>query len=298
MPMKRPWSRREFLAAATGLAGTAAIPSFLARAAASLQERNDDTICEDILKRGEEEKLYLQPIGKIVESVGLSFIGAPYKGGTIEEPGEEHLVVNLREFDCVTFLESSLALARTIKLRGRTAADFRTQLRLIRYRDGIIQGYPSRLHYFSEWIIDHDARKIVLDLSRELGGSVVTGPLHYMTGHRDAYPRLSSNTTFKAIADQEQHLSTVHRYMIPRSRIAAVLGRLQSGDCIGITTATDGLDCSHTGLIAEQDGVKKFLHAPLSGGSVTLSSGSLKDYVEASSGRTGIVAARPLEPGT
>ncbi len=57
-----------------------------------------------------------------------------------------------------------------------------------------------------------------------------------------------------------------------------------------------GMDVSHTGLIAREGDVPRFLHAPLSGGKVTLAEGSLADYIAGNSGLTGIVIARPLEP--
>jgi hypothetical protein len=64
-------------------------------------------------------------VGEIMVWVGKQFIGAPYVPHTLELPGEEQLVINLREFDCVTFVESVLALAQCIKGQSWTfdAAD-------------------------------------------------------------------------------------------------------------------------------------------------------------------------------
>ena len=54
------------------------------------------------------------PVSKIIIKVGTFFLGSPYVDHTLEyEP--EQLVVNLREFDCTTFVESCLAIAKTIK---------------------------------------------------------------------------------------------------------------------------------------------------------------------------------------
>ncbi len=43
--------------------------------------------------------------------IGKFFLGTPYVVGTLETKRGEHLVVNLREFDCVTFVENVVALA-------------------------------------------------------------------------------------------------------------------------------------------------------------------------------------------
>lgn len=56
---------------------------------------------------------------------GNKLAGLPYKSGTLEKNyvgrsgcGQEQLIVNTREFDCTTFVETVLALARTAE-RGK-----------------------------------------------------------------------------------------------------------------------------------------------------------------------------------
>jgi hypothetical protein len=50
--------------------------------------------------------------------VASTFVGTPYEPGTLELPGPERLVVNLRTFDCVTLVEHALVLARLITRGG------------------------------------------------------------------------------------------------------------------------------------------------------------------------------------
>ncbi len=71
---------------------------------------------------------------------------------SLEKDGDEQLVINLTGLDCTTFLENSLALARCIKKGTTSFEDYLEELQFIRYRDGVIDGYTSRLHYFSDWI--------------------------------------------------------------------------------------------------------------------------------------------------
>jgi hypothetical protein len=291
-------SRREFLAT---LAAGSFIPGFLSRMIARTQAGEgeaDREICETILARGKKEQHDALPMGALVALIGRNFMERPYRGGTLEEPGEEHLVVNLREFDCVSFVESSVALARAVK-KGCTAAEgFRTELQTLRYRDGKINGYPSRLHYFTDWIADNAARNNVLDVTGELGGVEDHRPVTFMTQHREAYPRLVRDDVFNAVGESERLLTGRRRCVLPRTRVAAALPALRDGDIIGIATSRAGLDCSHTGLVAVEGGVAKFLHAPLSGGHVQISRGSLADYMDGHEAQTGIVVARPLDPVT
>ena len=82
------------------------------------------------------------------------FLGVPYVASTLENNADERLVINLRQLDCTTFVENVLALTLCTQNGKTTFADFCDQLRKIRYRNGKV-GYPTRLHYFSEWISDN-----------------------------------------------------------------------------------------------------------------------------------------------
>ena len=53
--------------------------------------------------------------GALMFAVCLDFKGTPYVAKTLDQQAEECLVVNLREFDCTTLVESCLAIALTIK---------------------------------------------------------------------------------------------------------------------------------------------------------------------------------------
>ena len=117
-----------------------------------------------------------------------------------------------------------------------------------------------------------------------------------MTTHTESYRQLSDPAAVKSIAAVEGAMNRRGFYAVPRGRIPAVLSRLESGDIIGTVTTMKGMDVSHTGLIARENGVARFLHAPLSGGKVMLAEGSLAEYVQEHAGMTGIVVARPLEP--
>ncbi len=79
--------------------------------------------------------------------LGTYFQGTPYVGHTLEAEGEEQLVINLREMDCTTLVENCLALAKTIQNGRPDFSRFASRLKNIRYHSGIINGYPSRLHY-------------------------------------------------------------------------------------------------------------------------------------------------------
>lgn len=256
----------------------------------------DEEVFLKVMTLAGEEHLAGRPIGSVVEAVGRSFLGAPYAAHTLESAGEECLVINLREFDCTTFMENSLVLARCIKKGLHSFEDYRRELTYVRYRHGIIDGYPSRLHYMTDWMRENAARKVLRDMGKAMGGKRSVKKIDFMTSHTESYRQLHDPSFVRRISAVERAMSRRGFTSVPKSRLAGILDRLQSGDIIGTVTTMKGMDVSHTGLIARDGDIPRFLHAPLSGGRVTLTAGSIADYVGGNAGMTGIVIARPLEP--
>jgi N-acetylmuramoyl-L-alanine amidase-like protein len=244
-----------------------------------------------------EHALIKKPIGDLITSIGRQFLGKPYEAHTLDGPGEEHLVVDLHSFDCVTFIENTGALARCIKQNRLTLDRFRAELQLLRYRGGVIRGYASRLHYFTEWIADNEKKGIVKDVTKEIGGTPYRKTIDFMTSHRASYPGLSDDSVFSGMRQIEDTLSGRVIYQIPRSRIARLQSKIRSGDIIAITTDLSGLDVSHTGIAVRlDDGSLHYMHAPNVRGSVLISRETLEAHVKKFPSYTGIIVVRPLEP--
>ncbi len=299
MPFQRrmAYSRRRFLRDAAMLA--AVLPLGRRSAGALLKDATDrnEEIVRQKFQLAADPSLQGKTIGDVMAAIGRSFIGTPYVAQTLEVPGPEHLVVNLRGLDCTTFVENTLALSRCVKLNDATFDAFTKQLQLIRYRSGVIQGYPTRLHYFTDWIGDNELKEILRDVTRDLGGMPLVKTIDFMSTHRKSYRQLSEKNVVDAIRAAELRLSSaVHSY-VPKGDVAGMQDKLRSGDIIGIATSIPGLDVSHTGLVAVQEDVPYYLHAPLSGGAVQMSKGSLADYLAGTGKQTGIIIARPVEPG-
>lgn len=255
----------------------------------------DSIIFTRTIERAYAERLDTLPIGEVVAAVGQWFVGQPYEPFTMEQPGPEHLVINLRKFDCVTFVENSLAFARTIKMGKRDFATFRDQITRMRYRDGVINGYPSRLHYFSEWIANNEAKGLLANQTPKLG-VVDAEPIDFMTTHRDSYKQLVDSAFYTEIATIEKRLSAQPRYMIPETRIAELEANVKNGDVIAATTDLKGLDVAHTGIALWRNGRLHFMHAPLVGSVVEITEGPLADRILANKRQDGIMVARPLNP--
>lgn len=259
-------------------------------------EAEDARIFRKIVDEASTNGYAGRPIGEVMGAVGLSFIGTPYVAHSLEVPGDERLVVNLRAFDCTTFMESVLTLSRCIRARSTEFSDYERELQNIRYHGGVIDGYSSRLHYFTGWLQDNQEKQIVRDVTRECGGERDGRVVNYMTTHTSAYRQLTTSALIGQIQRMEQNLTASERWYIPKARVETISRLLQTGDIIGITTAIEGLDVAHVGLVVRSGGKAKFLHAPLSGSVVTLTSGPLSEYLMRNAQHTGILVARPLDP--
>lgn len=280
---------------ATGRSGAGAGPAAPAygvpRTEDARIEEEARRVFESTMDRALAGRLDTLPVGDRIVALGRWFVGAPYTPGTLETL-PERLVVNLREFDCVTYVEAVLAMARVLKGGRPTFDAFLDDLRRIRYRQGQIDGYASRLHYFSEWIRDNEDMGIVRDVTRELGGVPTDEPIDFMSSNREEYRALEDSATLARILAVEERLSGRAWYYIPQERIDDAAPSIRDGDIIAITSAIDGLDIAHTGFAVWIDGRLHFMNAPLVGKDVRISELPLAQRVRGIEGQDGIMVAR------
>ncbi|RJP70148.1 MAG: DUF1460 domain-containing protein [Ignavibacteriales bacterium] len=269
------------------------------------QENNNQLFCSkdsqifgEKISLAKKNNLHTKNINEIIESIGKSFIGTNYVANTLENSDTEKPIFCLDALDCYTFVEATLSLSRIIKNNKSSIDDYIAEIENIRYRDGQINGYPSRLHYFSDWIYEMNKRGICEDITKKIGGMIYSNNVDYMSTHPNSYKHLKSNPeNVKALAETEKVISQRRYYYIPQERIALLENKIESGDIIGITTNVDGLDIAHTGLaIKMNSGRIHFLHAPNVGFKVEITKKPLSEYVKGNKKQTGIMVVRPINP--
>jgi hypothetical protein len=231
-------------------------------------------------------------LGKTMVAVGKTFLGTPYVAKTLEIGKTESLVVNLHGLDCTTFVENVLAFSLLLKNGQSSFDDFTQAIETIRYKDGELDGYASRLHYFSEWIANNESKGLLKDITNEIGGKEITKPINFMSTHRDLYPFLSDDVNFEKIEASEKYLNEQVICVLAQEDILASEHLIKSGDIIALTTSIKGLDITHTGIATrEKDGRIHLLHASTVG-KVVVSKLPLIDYLKKIKGNTGIMVAR------
>lgn len=231
-------------------------------------------------------------------ALAQSLLGLPYVSGTLEVNDEERLVVNLRQLDCTTFVENVLALSQCVKDRKNIFEAFKQKLEMIRYRNGELQGYESRLHYFSDWIEDNKRKGFVFELQgpNPPFTQVQMLNLNFMSTHPRLYKALRNNPHIvQRIEEQENLLSGSKYNYIPKSMIKnTVLLRntIKDGDIIAIVCNKPGLDIAHVGLaIWKPDGLH-MLHASSTHKKVIEDKRTLYDYLSKNKSFLGIRVIR------
>lgn len=264
----------------------------------------DWSIFEEKVRSAADDGLAEMEAGEAIVRLAESFVGATYTPGTLEVPGEERLVINFREFDCVTLVENVLALTRFVREDGVAAladpvearARYEAHLKALRYRGGTLDGYPSRLHYFSEWLADNASKGLLRVVTGELDPETDAEPVRFMSGHPEAYRQLAEPGVLQAVVDMEARLDEgPDRLYVPQDRIAAIADRIRDGDVIAATSTVAGLDVAHTGFAVWRDGALHLLHAPLVGRAVEISERPLAERILSIGSQDGIMVARPVE---
>ena len=252
-----------------------------------------------LMAEAKKENWSTLPMGEVVGHVATYLRETPYVNHTLDHSADtEYCIVNLQELDCVTFVETTLALSRMIKLGLNAPNDLAKQIQLFRYRDGVCDGFTSRLHYMSDWLYDNDRRGLISIYTKDLSGTkTIKKDISLMSSRPDQYVQLRKHPEWvPAIASDEKEIRSRPFVFVPRSQVAENEKLMQTGDVIAITTTADILDCAHTGFCyRDESGVLRFLHASWKHKKVWLDE-ELSKYLAMVHGFSGIMVARPKEP--
>lgn len=233
-------------------------------------------------------------IGKQMTEIGQFFLGTSYVANTLDDSGNEALVINLRGLDCTTFVENVLVLSHLAQEEKLTWGNYPGMLEHVRYRNGVREGYPSRLHYLTDWIRNNTEKGLVKDITKQIHGVAHDKIIDFMGTHPGSYPALGNPANLEAIRNTEQVLSQEPLWILPQSEIAKQEHLLKDGDIIALATNIEGLDVTHTGLAVRLDDNRIHLLHASTVGEVVISEKPLSEYLKGIKSNIGIIVARPL----
>lgn len=218
-------------------------------ALAQQYQPSDSILVESLLSEARQEKADTNWMVYFARKL----TNIPYVAKTLEKNRREQLVVNLRQLDCTTYVETVTALTLCMKHQQYAFNDYCRYLRLLRYEGGEVD-YVHRLHYFSSWISDNTSMGFVSEPNTPKEAFEATQHLriNYMSTHVGQYPMLVANPAWvDAIRKTEQALTGTDVVYIPKQKLSNTplyWDAIKDGDIIAICTNKRGLDTSHIGI--------------------------------------------------
>ena len=222
------------------------------------------------------------------------FLDVPYVAHTLEVNDEEQLVINVSELDCTTLVETVTALTLCAYRKAFTFQDYQNALQAMRYRNGVIDRYPSRIHYFTDWIVENTKAGIVTEIQQPNPPftQIQTVKVNYMSQHPQSYKALKAHPEYVAeIAQMEQRLTGKKFRFIPKSGVKdtpAMREAVHDGDIIAITCNKPGLDIAHLGFAVWRNDGLHLLNASQLHKKVVEEPMTLYQYLQKHPSHTGI----------
>ncbi len=248
---------------------------------------------EAIFLEKNQIELAANPSESVLE-IAKSFLETPYVASTLETNETEQLICNLQGLDCFTFDENVLALYLTKKAHSNSYADFKEILTQLRYRNNNINGYASRLHYFTEWTRQAEKNGWIKDITLEIGGEITTKEVRFMSENQKSYPKIMDEKTLETIVENENEINKKPLSQIDKTKVAAIESQIKQGDLIAMTSTIKNMDCNHVGMAILQNGRIHLLHASSSLKKVVISEKPLAEYLEGNKKDAGIMVLRVL----
>jgi hypothetical protein len=183
-------------------------------------------------------------VGSRIGVISGAFLGTPYEQATLigSNEIEEHLVINLAELDCFTFLDYVEAMRRS-----NSFDEFVRRVKEVRYRSGFVSN-GTRNHFFTECIEQNGA--YVTDITGDIGGNNVRTVRKQLNKKHDGTAYVPDIMT----SDRDVTY-------LPVNALFGAIHRLQIGDYLGVYSPCEGLDVSHTGIVVEVQGGLALRHA-------------------------------------
>jgi hypothetical protein len=217
---------------------------------------------ERLLEEASDAKNFCERI----ERISARFLGRPYFESPLEggPHSPEVFKISLAGFDCVTYIETVLALARS-----RAIDEFIVEMREIRYANGHIDFY-HRNHYMLDWAVNNEARGVIRDIT--------IGP--------ESVVKTRTLSLIEALPEK-----TVSFRCFPKRSLDQIQDRIETGDIMLFVSTRKALDVFHTGILIKGEDDILFRHATRAAGRVIEQ--SLVSFTSAHR-MSGMILLRPL----
>jgi len=202
-----------------------------------------------------------------MESISGRFLEYPYVANGLIGSANTPEVFNdsLHGFDCVTYIESVMALAYS-----GNAGNFSSILKKLRYEDGKV-AWNRRNHYMTQW----------------LRNNIRSGLIDRVASRKQTNHKERVLSVVPGLPPRRARFSC-----IPKRGLKSVRSEMQTGDLIFFASTRPQLDVFHCGIVVRK-GTGVFLrHASRSQGGVVEQ--ELDSFLKQNR-MAGVILARPVE---
>lgn len=222
--------------------------------------------------------------GKVAESL----IGAKREEVTMND-SLATLLIRADAFDDMGFLNMVTAISRLSTSPGhKRVNEFARELENVTFRRGEEKGFPSRMIYFSDWVVDNKARNNVKELTEYNSDQFRTKSLEKVTRNRDKYAALKDSATFEDQKMVEMGFRTHKVPHLKREQAANkdILAEMRDGDIVVLLTSDPQTDALEIGFVRKRDDGFHFIHPSQETGEVVEEKETLDRYLKRNAKRT------------
>ncbi|MDE7441427.1 MAG: DUF1460 domain-containing protein [Muribaculaceae bacterium] len=222
--------------------------------------------------------------GKIAESL----IGARREEVTMND-SLGTLFIRTDAFDDMGFLNMVTAISRLATSPGhKRVNEFAKELESVTFRRGEEKGFPSRMLYFSDWVVDNKVRNNVKEMTEYNSDQFRTKSLEKVTRNREKYAALKDSATYEDQKMVEMGFRTHKVPHLKREQAANkdILSEMRDGDIVVLLTSDPQTDALDIGFVRKRDDGFHFIHPSVDTGTIVEESETLDRYLKRIAKRT------------
>ncbi|MDE6340602.1 MAG: DUF1460 domain-containing protein, partial [Muribaculaceae bacterium] len=196
--------------------------------------------------------------GKLCGQIASKFVGVPY-APVAQEDSLGVAEIRLDGFDDFSFVNNVAALAKLATSPGSIRLkDVEQMIERMTFRRGEANGFPSRMLYGGDWVVDNRSRGNIKELTEDYSTNFKTKSLEYVGRHPDEYVALKDSATL----DRQKMVEFGYRtFKIPHLKREStewknISSELREGDLIMLLTSHPEKDLWEMGyLVIRPDGL-------------------------------------------
>lgn len=223
--------------------------------------------------------------GKLCGMIAERLIGQPFAPIT-QQDSLGMVEIRLDGFDDFAFVNSVAALAKiATSPGGMHLKDLEVMLEKLTFRRGESNGFPTRMLYGGDWVVDNHSRGNVKDLTEDYSANFKTKSLEYVGRHPQEYAALKDSATLERQKMVEFGYRT---FKIPHMKremadSKGVLEDMHDGDLVMLLTNHPDKDILSMGYVIKRADGFHLIHISDKDGKIVEEQETLGRYIKRNS---------------